>query len=106
MFGGESLRPLLSGLALLGRHQLFHDADQFRQARFGVADQADFQRIVLVQLIRILIEMHQANVFGNCSRRLVIHVLPQQIHADHQQHVVRLQPLVNLRRPQRQPLGV
>ena len=38
---------------------------------------ANFQRIVLVQLVRIFVEMHQPNMLGNCLGRLVIHVLPQ-----------------------------
>ena len=40
------------------------------------------------------------------AARLVVDVLPQQVHADDQQHVEFSQPLANLRRPERQALVV
>ena len=68
-----------------------HRRPAARPARPGrilrVADHADFDRIVLADLPRVLVEVHQPDVLGDRPRRLVVDVLPQQVHADDEQHV-------------------
>ncbi len=75
---------------------------QLGQADFQVPDQPDFDGIVLADLPRVLIDMHDFYMFGNCARRLEVNVQPQQVHADDQDDVMIGQPGANLGRPDRQ----
>ena len=57
------------------------------QTRFRSAPQGNREWIVLAELIRVFIEVDDPNVLRHRSRRLVIDILPKQVHShDQQQH--------------------
>ena len=98
--------PLCNCSALLFAKLLADDLCELAEPNLCIAEETDFHRIVLANLISVFIQMDDANVLRYRPRRFVVNVLPKQVHAGNQQDVKLLKRLPNFRRPMRNNLSV
>lgn len=105
MFGDVFGSPLFdcSGVELVVGGEMFF---QFVESLLRVAEDADFDGVVLADLPGVFVDVDEADVFGDGPRGLEVDVLAEQVHADDEEDVVFFESLADFGGPEGEALAV